>query len=368
MNLTKRYASAGSTVYAVRGVSFTVQTGEFYTLLGPSGCGKTTTLQCIAGLETPDGGEVRLGNLTAYSAAEAINVPAHRRGLGMVFQSYAIWPHMSVYDNVAFPLVYGSGRGKVRDVRGAVMRALAMVRLDALADRPAPLLSGGQQQRVALARALVHEPRVLLFDEPLSNLDAKLREDMRAEIRNITRSLGLTAIYVTHDQTEALAMSDRIAVMRDGAIVQEGTPRDVYLTPRDAFAADFIGSSNILDGRIASVGVDYVGVVDTDIGPLETLLPHGATAGLPAQVVVRPEVITLVDRARQTEALAPNLFEGEVEQAFFVGETVDAHIKVRNRRIRAKLDPYVRVGQGDRVTLGVPGNRCFVILPNRSPC
>jgi ABC-type Fe3+/spermidine/putrescine transport system ATPase subunit len=234
-------------VLAVRGVSFVVQPGEQLTLLGPSGCGKTTTLRAIAGLEKPSGGEIRIGGAPVYSAAQRINVPAEKRGLSMVFQSYAIWPHMSVFDNVAYGL-------RVRRVAAAeiakkVDHALGMVQMRAFADRSASQLSGGQQQRVALARAFVFQPSVLLFDEPLSNLDAKLRADMRIELRELQHRLGITSLYVTHDLEEALAMSDRIVVMRDGRIEQTGTPDEIYSMPGSAFVADFVGSANLIRGR-----------------------------------------------------------------------------------------------------------------------
>jgi ABC-type Fe3+/spermidine/putrescine transport system ATPase subunit len=234
-------------VPAVRGVSFTVLHGEQLTLLGPSGCGKTTTLRAIAGLERPVAGEIRIDGAPIYSAARNINVPAEKRGMSMVFQSYAIWPHMSVFDNVAYGLRVR--REAATAIRDKVMQALALVQMQALADRRASQLSGGQQQRVALARAFVFQPSVLLFDEPLSNLDAKLRADMRIELRELQHRLGITSVYVTHDLEEALAMSDRIVVMRDGLVEQTGTPDEIYGLPRSAFVADFIGSANLVHGR-----------------------------------------------------------------------------------------------------------------------
>src|SRR5215471_8249443 len=234
-------------VPAVRGVSFTVMHGEQLTLLGPSGCGKTTTLRAIAGLEKPVAGEIRIDAAPIYSAARNINVPAEKRGLSMVFQSYAIWPHMSVFDNVAYGLRVR--REEAAAIKNKVMQALALVQMQALADRRASQLSGGQQQRVALARAFVFQPSVLLFDEPLSNLDAKLRADMRIELRELQHRLGITSVYLTHDLEEALAMSDRIVVMRDGQIAQIGSPSDIYYAPRNAFVADFVGSANLVRGR-----------------------------------------------------------------------------------------------------------------------
>ena len=233
-------------VPAVNGVSFTVAQGEHVTLLGPSGCGKTTTLRAIAGLEQPVGGSIRIDGETVFSAAQRRNVPTERRGVSMVFQSYAVWPHMSVADNVAYGLrVRKLPKAQIAE---AVERALDLVQMRALADRSAALLSGGQQQRVALARAIAFSPTVLLFDEPLSNLDAKLRAEMRVELRALQRRLGVTSLYVTHDQEEALAISDRVIVMNVGGIEQIGGPEDIYNRPKTKFVADFVGSANLIAG------------------------------------------------------------------------------------------------------------------------
>lgn len=237
-NLVKIYKPAT----IVHGISFTVDDGEFVTLLGPSGCGKTTTLRCIAGLERTNGGVIEIDGQVVSDAQRDIFVPPHERNLGMVFQSYAIWPHMTVAENVAFPLVV---RG-MRDTREAVRWALDVVGLGALAKRQPSELSGGQQQRVALARAIVGRPKVLLFDEPLSNLDARLRDRTRAEISRIQKELSIPAVYVTHDQAEALSMSDRVIVMDAGRIVEEGEPRMLYRRPASRFTADFIGAANFL--------------------------------------------------------------------------------------------------------------------------
>src|SRR5437763_6076320 len=248
-------------VPAVRGVSFTVNRGEQVTLLRPSGCGKTTTLRAVAGLEKPTTGEIRIDGKAVYSLARNVNVPAEKRGLSMVFQSYAIWPHMTVFDNVAYGLrVRREQKGAIKD---KVVRALTLVQMHSFADRPASQLSGGQQQRVALARAFVFQPSVLLFDEPLSNLDAKLRADMRIELRELQHRLGITSVYVTHDLEEALAMSDRIIVMRDGLIEQIGSPFDIYNLPRNAFVADFVGSANLIRGK-HRVDLDAVGVIPVE--------------------------------------------------------------------------------------------------------
>src|SRR5215510_16421148 len=211
-NLRKVFSTDTGQVRAIDGVSYEIKQGQFYTLLGPSGCGKTTTLQCIAGLESPDEGEIELGNTQVFASSRLLDLAAHLRDVGMVFQSYAIWPHMTVYENVAYPLVHGRRKMSNPEVHDRVLKALRLVELEAFTDRPAPFLSGGQQQRVALARAVVDEPKVLLLDEPLSNLDAKLREEMRFELRDLVLRLRITSLYVTHDQIEALSMSDRIAV------------------------------------------------------------------------------------------------------------------------------------------------------------
>src|SRR6478609_5561991 len=279
-------------VPAVRGVSFTVLHGEQLTLLGPSGCGKTTTLRAIAGLEKPVAGEIRIDGAPIYSAARDIHVPAEKRGLSMVFQSYAIWPHMTVFDNVAYGLrVRGEEAAAIRD---KVMQALALVQMQALADRRASQLSGGQQQRVALARAFVFQPSVLLFDEPLSNLDAKLRADMRIELRDLQHRLGITSVYVTHDLEEALAMSDRIAVMRDGVIEQTGTPDEIYRLPRSAFVADFVGSANLIRGRLRTdLAVNDLIALETSAGHVVYCMAYGRPVGAEPVVSVRTVHLTI---------------------------------------------------------------------------
>ena len=359
--LEKSFVSESGAFRAVRGVSFTVETGEFFTLLGPSGCGKTTTLHCIAGLETPDAGEIVMDDSVIFSSRRGIDVAAHRRNIGMVFQSYAIWPHMTVYENVAFPLVYGHRRPATGDTRERVMRALTLVKLEALADRPAPFLSGGQQQRVALARALVHEPPLLLFDEPLSNLDAKLRDEMRVEVRQLTGSLGMTTIYVTHDQVEALAMSDRIALMRDGRIVQEGPPREVYFHPVDAFVAEFLGGSNILPGRVVKRAANgQAGVVETALGCFMCFPPADAAPGVAVDLIIRPEGFRLCDRASDPPG-APNRIEGRVEDLIFIGGSVEIRFRVGDRLLRVKLDPFADIRPGATARLEVLSDRCAVV-------
>src|SRR5947199_265580 len=241
----------GRAVRAAQDVAFEVPAGKLFTLLGPSGCGKTTTLRSIAGLERPVDGEVAVGGDVVYSSQRGIFVPPNRRGLGMVFQSYATWPHMTVFENEAFPLRVSKKRFSRQEIQERVSRVLKVVALEEMADREATKLSGGQQQRLALARALVMEPRLLLLDEPLSNLDAKLRERMPFELKRLQPDLRITTVYVTHDQTEALALSHAIAVMNRGRIEQIGTPREIYERPVNQFVADFVGTTNFLDATVA---------------------------------------------------------------------------------------------------------------------
>jgi iron(III) transport system ATP-binding protein len=247
------YPTDRGEIQAVRGVSLNIKQGQFYTLLGPSGCGKTTTLRSVAGLEVPHGGEIYIGNRLVFSSSQNLFVPPYKRDIGMVFQSYAIWPHLSVFENVAFPLREMPQKFSKQEIREKVLKALSQVQLDGLQDRPAPFLSGGQQQRLALARAMVKEPEVLLLDEPLSNLDAKLREETRSELRELVKRLGITTLYVTHDQLEALTMSDVVAVMNQGRVVQEGAPVEIYQSPRESFVANFIGLTNFLEGKSQSI-------------------------------------------------------------------------------------------------------------------
>src|SRR5690625_1369595 len=252
-NVRKTFQSTSGTVEALKGVSLTVPSGSVTTLLGPSGCGKTTLLRCIAGLETPDSGTIAIGGKVVWSNAggRTTFVTPDKRGIGMVFQTYAIWPHMTVFDNVAYPLeAQGVPRSEIPD---KVARALEFVQLGGYEKRPATALSGGQQQRVSLARAIVAEPQVILFDEPLSNLDAKLREETRAELRRLLTHLGITSLYVTHDRFEALALSDEVVVMQAGQIVQRGTPEEVYFRSQSRFVVDFMGKANFLDGTVEDV-------------------------------------------------------------------------------------------------------------------
>ncbi|MGH8545192.1 MAG: ABC transporter ATP-binding protein, partial [Gammaproteobacteria bacterium] len=284
-NLRKQFRTEKEAVKALRGISFNVAEGSLLTLLGPSGCGKSTTLRCVAGLEQPDSGTIRIGERLVFSSEAKRFEPPERRPVGMVFQSYAIWPHMTVFDNVAYPL--GGHRLGKNQIAQEVRRVLSLVGMADLADRPAPQLSGGQQQRVAVARALVANPSVLLLDEPLSNLDAKLRQHMRLEIRELQKRSGITAIYVTHDQEEAMAVSDEILFMVDGEIVEGGSPAEIYRRPQKKLTAEFFGEANFLRGRIKGKEGDHL-IVDTPLG----IFPCSGDAKPPgeeAYVFFRPE-------------------------------------------------------------------------------
>ncbi len=356
-NLHLHYQTDEGSVHAVRGVNIDIAEGQFFTLLGPSGCGKTTTLRSLAGLETPTDGEITIDGELVYSGPKGINVPSYRRDIGMVFQSYAIWPHMDVFENVAFPLRESGGRMAKGVIREKVLKALALVQLEGYEDRPAPFLSGGQQQRLALARALVKEPKVLLLDEPLSNLDAKLREEMRSELRNLVKRLGITTVYVTHDQLEALTMSDIVAVMDHGLIMQESTPFDIYETPANRFVAGFIGQTNFLDGKVERTanGDGGHGAVATGFGTLNCLLPDGAGAGDAVTVSVRPEDVYLETNAAGNGA---NVITGEVAELLFLGEALDCQIAAGGDSMRLKLHPSVKLDVGQKIDVAIPVERC----------
>ena len=359
-NLVKNYVTEAGTVQAVRGVSFKVERGEFYTLLGPSGCGKTTILRSVAGLEAPQGGEIVIAGEKVFSAKHGVAVPAHLRKIGMVFQSYAIWPHMDVFNNVAVPLIHGKRRLPKGEVGERVSWALRLVKLSGLEKRPAPWLSGGQQQRVALARALALQPEVLLLDEPLSNLDAKLREEMRLEIKQLVKSLGITSIYVTHDQVEALAMSDRVAVMNEGLLQQEGTPRDIYGKPRNVFTANFVGKTNLLDGRMkGEMAGGNMATLETRIGALVGLAPDGLRPGETAVLSVRPESVFVWADPPNGDS---NVVRGEVTVAVFCGDYIQCEIQCEGQIVRARLDPTAfDVSVGKKVYVHFPPERCNIL-------
>ena len=334
--LQKLYGAAG-----LQTASFHLQKGAFFTLLGPSGCGKTTTLRCIAGLETPSAGAIRVAGETFFDADRGIDVPLNLRNLGMVFQSYAIWPHMSVFENVAFPMRVAKDRKyTAREIETSVNEALEAVSMPGLGDRNATRLSGGQQQRVALARAIVRRPNLLLLDEPLSNLDAMLREDMRNELRRLQQQIGVTTIYVTHDQTEALEMSDLIAVMNEGRIVQLDTPHNVYFSPADSFVAGFVGTTNWLTGTYRGVAGGFALVAVQGVEDTVRCLPRdGLSEGQAVKVAIRPEAVRLlVDRQAAGSADA-NRLTGEIAFSGFLGSMTRYQVRIGPNLIQAYGDP-----------------------------
>ena len=331
-------ATYGGGPPAVDGVSLRLRRGELFTLLGPSGCGKTTLLRVVAGLHAPDQGAVRIGGRTVFDAGDGTNVPPHRRGLGMVFQNYAIWPHLDVYGNVALPL--RAQRTRRADVRGAVSDALELVGLADLARRPATRLSGGQQQRLALARALVTSPEVLLLDEPLSSLDAPLRAELQHELRRLQRELDLTLLYVTHDQDEAMSLSSTIAVLRDGRVLEQGPPAQLYDEPHDPFVAGFLGSVNVLRGCVAHRG--GATVVDTVLGPQEVPGDVGGP-GSTVELLLRPEDVEL----------SSGTANGTIVDVTFRGAWVDLVVQVAGTTLQVLAHRVAgRAFQpGERVTV-----------------
>jgi iron(III) transport system ATP-binding protein len=354
LRVTKVFPDRGHRHLAVDGVQFAVREGEFYTLLGPSGCGKTTTLRCVAGLERADGGEIRVAGQVV--SAERVFVPPNRRDIGMVFQNYAIWPHMNVFENAAFPLRVG-GRISTTELKRRVGEALELVQLGGLDNRMATQLSGGQQQRLALARALVRRPKLLLLDEPLSNLDARLRDRMRALVRDVQRRLGISALYVTHDQAEALSMSDRVAVMQSGRIVQEGSPEDVYQRPASRFVADFVGTSNFVPARVVAAGADGVHL-DASFGELTAGVDEKASIGTEVTLFVRPENIRLFPRP----VSGMNVFAGRVEDTVFLGEHLECGIRLGAERLVVREHPGVRLAPGDEVYVELSPASCALIV------
>jgi iron(III) transport system ATP-binding protein len=355
--LYKSYADQKRVVEAVKGVSFEIREGEFYTLLGPSGCGKTTTMRCVAGLEHTTRGEIAVHGRLVSSAEKNVFVPPNKRDIGMVFQSYAIWPHMTVFQNVAFPLSAAGIRSGSKEMRERVDEALALVELEGYADRFATQLSGGQQQRLALARALVRRPALLLLDEPLSNLDARLRDTMRTELRAIQRRLGITTLYVTHDQTEALSMSSRIAVMQNGEIVQEATPRELYETPANAFVAEFLGVSNRIPCTVSEAGAGSAYAVETSFGRVRLTSAVAAAAGATGVVAIRPEHLRL---HRAGESM-PNAFAARVASLSYLGEQSECQVDVNGVMLRVRVPSNAEFVRGDEVWLELPMPSCRLI-------
>jgi iron(III) transport system ATP-binding protein len=353
--LNKSYFSEGKKIRALADVDLTIPANQIFTLLGPSGCGKTTLLRCIVGLETPDSGEIAIGGETVWSSERGIFVPPEKRGLNMVFQTYAIWPHMNVFDNVAYPLQ--TRKESKKDITQKVKKTLQFVQLEGFENRPATKLSGGQQQRVALARALVAEPKVILFDEPLSNLDAKLREETRKELRDFLTTLKITAVYVTHDRVEALALSDLIAVMKDGRIIEIGAPRKIYFDSDHRFVADFIGRANLIEGQVRLVEDSYA-IIDSTIGAITCPKSPDTVPGNEVSLCIRPEFISVMaDDTPQKR----NIFRGKVESLVFVGEAYEGEIQIEDTRLFTKIEPTARVEAGDEITLFFDPDHCFVL-------
>jgi iron(III) transport system ATP-binding protein len=352
--VSKYYYSEGKTIKALDDVNLTIPSNKIFTLLGPSGSGKTTLLRCIVGLETPDVGEISIGDDVVWSREKNISVPPEKRGLGMVFQTYAIWPHMNVFDNVAYPLQV---RNLPKDqIRERVAETLRFVQMEGFERRPATKLSGGQQQRVALARALVAEPRVILFDEPLSNLDAKLREETRKELRAFLGKLQITAVYVTHDRVEALALSDSIAVMRAGQIVEIGTPQKIYFDADHRFVADFIGRANLVKAMVIA---EEGGCTVVDCGLGRIVCAHrDIPVGSEATLCIRPEFMRIVSGAAPA---AGNLVNGRIESLVFVGEAYEAEIAVGDERLLARIAPDARLNEGDAVSFTLDPAHCLLV-------
>jgi len=328
--------TGGGAVTAVAGVSLDVEPGEMVVVLGPSGCGKTTLLRCIAGLEAPTGGEIYSRNRLISSGDRGVIVPPEKRTFGMMFQSYAVWPHMSVFQNVAYPLKLR--RVSKAEIQERVRRILDLVGIGDLGAEYSSQLSGGQQQRIALARSLVADPEVILFDEPLSNVDAKVREDLRIELLTMQKRIGFAGVYVTHDQEEAMAIADRIVVMKDGEVVQVGPPDQVYGAPLSRFVASFIGVVNEFVGEVRETGDVSPAVVDTEIGEMSLAsenMTAGTKAGDQVAVVIRPESVS-VSAMRPESDGESNTWPGTLRAQMFRGSYRDYLVDVGSRQIRAR--------------------------------
>jgi iron(III) transport system ATP-binding protein len=350
-NLSKAFGE----VRALGDVSLHAAQGEMLVLVGPSGCGKTTCLRCIAGLERPTAGRIRIGERLITAIEEGVFLPPEKREIGMVFQSYAVWPHMTVYENVAYPLRSLGVRGEA--LRARVTQALKLVQLDALAERYSSQISGGQQQRVALARSLVGEPKLLLFDEPLSNLDANLRLQMRIEIKELQRRLGFTAVYVTHDQTEAMAIADRIAIMERGVLRQVGSPRDIYERPANAFVAGFMGTTNLLEGTFVSREAEGALVRTSGGMDIRVALADGAAPGDAVRVSIRPEALEI----RRGQASGVNAWPATIRLATYVGESILYRAEMGGQPIELHAGPKESYNAGAAVTVAADPTSCILL-------
>ena len=352
-DLVVRYGA----VKAVGPVSFSVAAGQQLTLLGPSGCGKTTTLRAVAGLERPSEGRIIIGGRTVYDGARRVEVPAEERGLSMVFQSYAIWPHMTVFENVAYGLRVR--RKSAAEIKEKVGAALDLVQMGGFADRNASQLSGGQQQRVALARAYAFSPSVLLFDEPLSNLDAKLRGDMRIELRELQHRLGVTSLYVTHDLEEALAMSDVIVVMRGGHIEQRGSPEDIYNRPRTEFVADFVGSANLIRGRLRpDLSNGDLMAVESDGGHVVYGTAFGRAPGPTPTLAIRT---VHLDLQNMNDKAARNVWPVTVKRTVFLGDLSQIHVDWGGRELIIRRTGIQTWSAGQPAFLSAEPGHCVLL-------
>ena len=348
-NIVKTY---GKTM-AIDNLNLIVEDGELLTLLGPSGCGKTTTLRAVAGFVDSDSGEIYIGD------RKISDILPEKRGIGLVFQNYALWPHMTVYQNLAFGLELK--KMPAHQIRDKVAEGLAIVKLDELGDRYPRQLSGGQQQRVALSRALVLEPDILLLDEPLSNLDALLREQMRFEIAQLHKEYRITTIYVTHDQTEAMVISDRIAVMNKGKLIQLGIPSEIYSRPVNKFVAGFMGTTNFIHGQVADISDDY-----TVVRTKDDLTLYGRGSGLEkgqeVDVAIRPENIEFLPGPETpTPQNALNIFDARIERATYVGELIDYQLSLHESIIRAKGKVRRKMAAGETVKIHIDPDQLSVL-------
>ena len=352
-NLFKRFKD----VVAINRIQLEIEQGEMLTLLGPSGCGKTTTLRCIAGLERPEEGDIIIDGQPMLSQGF---VPSSKRGIGMVFQNYAVWPHMKVFSNI----VYGLKLQKISKpkIKERAQQVLELVGLAGLEERYPAQLSGGQQQRVALARALVANPKVLLLDEPLSNLDAKLREELRFEIKSLVRRMGITAVYVTHDQAEAMVISDRIAVMESGNVVQIGNPQDIYKKPANRFVADFIGTMNFMSGEIVDVLDDQNAVaVRTEFSEKMVCTTSGsaaATAGTEVYASIRPEDVEVFAEPPQA---TENVFKGKIVHKAYLGNFLFYFVSVNDTMIRVQAPHDLAQEEGQDIFLYLNPQKCMIL-------
>jgi len=352
--LIKRFGD----VEAIAGVDIHIPEGKIVTLLGPSGCGKTTTLRCLAGFENANEGKIWIGEQLIFDSRQNINLSPQKRDMGMVFQSYAVWPHMSVFENIAFPLrIRKVSRGEIKE---KVMRAMNMVGIEELKDRLPSEISGGQQQRVAFARAIVYEPAVLLLDEPLSNLDAKLREQMRFEILELQRKIGITTVYVTHDQEEAMVLSDEVLVMDFGKVIQRGDPEAIYFDPSNEFVADFIGKINFLSGTISQLeeSASVVGIEEEGFQSEIHSTRTNYSEGQKVLASIRPENIQIHTSKPDQET---NTWPAKLMRKNFLGGLFDMVVGVESKELRARTPFKVEAKSGSEVFIHVPPKDVLLI-------